>query len=274
MNWTLGGTHKTHDEYGWRTMSEAEWFKDICDSVGKYLVNKEDTVPVERWHAKDVRDNPLLLTREILNLSFDLAVPDSVGEWKDVTKPNLPWAEDHFQERVSGIPHNPPPSHAWWPWSSANAKHQDENQKFSHTYPERFWNKGPGITPRWGIRYPYGDLQDLVDLMKREPLTRQAYLPVWFPEDTGDVHGERVPCTLGYHFLTRDGVTRVNYFIRSCDFVRYFRDDVYMAGRLLQWLCEQIHTKPYRLYFTCVSMHIMQGDVPKLRKEYDATAIS
>ena len=30
---------------------------------------------------------------------------------------------------------------------------------------------------------------DVIDLLEREPFTRQAYLPIWFPEDTGAFHG-------------------------------------------------------------------------------------
>lgn len=265
-------------------MTESDWFVEVCTQTAKLFLTKQETVNVGRWHSMDVSDNPLLRTREILNMSFDLEIPSSVGALKDMIKPNLPWAEKHFQERVSGIPWNPPPSHVEWPWSHANAQHQDEQQKFSHTYPERFWARRawnwshgdaleapPGFVPAYpqGIRFNYGDLVDVMDLLIREPLTRQAYLPVWFPEDTGAAHGERVPCTLGYHFLRRDGQTQITYYIRSCDFVRYFRDDVYLAARLLQWVCERTRTQPGRLYFHCVSLHCLEGDVPKLRKEYE-----
>jgi hypothetical protein len=62
--------------------------------------------------------------------------------------------------------------------------------------------------------------------MVREPFTRQAFLPIWYPEDTGSVHGERVPCTIGYHFIRRGDWVHVVYYIRSCDFFRHFRDDI------------------------------------------------
>ena len=66
----------------------------------------------------------------------------------------------------------------------------------------------------------YGDLDDVVTLLTNDPLTRQAFLPMWFPEDTGVVHGTRVPCSLGYHFMQRDGRLSITYYIRSCDIVR------------------------------------------------------
>jgi thymidylate synthase len=99
---------------------------------------------------------------------------------------------------------------------------------------ERYW------TPELkGIRYNYGNLRDVVDLLAKEPLTRQAYLPVWFPEDTGAT-GRRVPCSLGYHFIQRSGFFHIVYYIRSCDFTRHFRDDIYLTYRLWDWVLREL----------------------------------
>ena len=92
----------------------------------------------------------------------------------------------------------------------------------------------------FGIRYNYGDFGDVIDLLQREPFTRQAFLPMWFPEDTGSVHGERVPCTIGYHFMRRGNYLPIVYYIRSCDYLRHFRDDIYMACRKLMWVLETL----------------------------------
>lgn len=184
----------------------------------------------------------------------------------------MPWAEDQFLERVSGQPLNPPPSEAWWPYAQAgNAAHKTD-EKFSHTYPERFWPKRAGAGPdmrftdwqegecdAYGIRYPYGDLNDVVAQLEKDRTTRQAYLPVFFPEDTGAVEGQRVPCTLGYHFLWRRQLN-VTYFIRSCDFVRHFTDDAYMAARLGQWVAEKVGADTGALTMHIVSLHIFEAD--------------
>jgi thymidylate synthase len=118
-----------------------------------------------------------------------------------------------------------------------------------------------------GIRFEYGDLGDLVTLLRNEPHTRQAYLPIWFPEDlTAANQGERVPCTLGYHFLWRDGELNMTYLIRSCDLIRYFRDDVYMACRLLQWMCIELDLVPGSLMMHIISLHIFEGDLRMLER--------
>lgn len=186
--------------------------------------------------------------------------------------------------------------------------HSGEQGKFDHTYPERFWPKhaghyngdhyeyhpgGPeleglcGGTP--GIRFHYGDLNDVVSLMLRNPLTRQAYLPIWFPEDTGAglaTYPEiakfggpptvRVPCTLGYHFMQRGGFLSCRYYIRSCDLYRHLSNDAYFAVALMRWICAELkrqtmnsqiglNIRPGKLVMHVASMHAFVGDKQKIR---------
>lgn len=242
---------------------------------------------VGEWQSQDVSDKPHMVTHEVRNASFEISLPESKDELASITGANLPWAEDHFQERVGGVPVNPPPSAAYWPFAQkGHEEHTDDEEKFSHTYPERMWPKNaagdvePLQVPRAGIRYAYGDLQDVINQLAKSPYTRQAYLPIWFPEDTGNVMGERVPCSLGYHFLIRGRELHVTYMIRSCDFVRHFPDDVYMAARLAQWVCHKVNVNveddalpvfvPASLTMHTMSMHIFAGDVPILQKKVNS----
>lgn len=247
---------------------------------GKFLA-AANKVDVGKWQSIDVSDKPEMVTHELLNTSFEIMLPNNMEGLQQAVQPNLPWAEDHFQERVSGEPLNPPPSERWWPFNVQN-KIFKAYEVFSHTYPERFWPKYAGLGNKpvppvfdgnhhRGIRYPYGDLADVVTQLQKDPLTRQAYLPVWFPEDTGAVHGERVPCTLGYHFIIRNGALNCIYYIRSCDFMRHFRDDVYMAWRLTQWIAEQVGVGTGKLTMHITSFHIFEGDLPRLRSQHGTT---
>jgi len=119
-------------------------------------------------------------------------------------------------------------------------------------------------------------LRDVVNLLIKDPETRQAYLPVWFSEDTGATQGQRVPCTLGYHFMIRDNQLHVTYLIRAVDFVRHFRDDVYMAIRLAQWVNHQFNldvSNPKvmmgNLTMHTMSMHCFAGDLHALEQFAD-----
>lgn len=275
----------------------------IHRQIGHDLAHHSSEVRGKTWHAVDISDSPMHVSWELDNVSLGLEMPLTQADAEVVFEPQMPWAEEHFQERVCGQPLNPPPSASKWLKPGAVDRHLKDfggpEPQYSHTYPERLWPLGgiPGVAP-FGIRFRYGDLNDVVNLLKREPFTRQAFLPIWFPEDTGAHHGERVPCTLGYHFMVREGRVSITYMIRSVDFIRHFHDDVYMAVRLAQWMAEQIKGECVcpndtdgdegcgqrycsycgiqpMMYVGSLTMHVMsmhafEGDMNKLRSEYGA----
>lgn len=260
-------------------------FAGIVPQLHTMLLNEAPQVDTGHWQS--LKDVPHTATRELFRVCMETPIPQTQDDAALWVEPNLPWAEDHFQERVGGVPTNPGEQYMNWPWYDPNWAAQGEEKKFSHTYQERFWPRSAGDLFDYkkgqneGVRFRYGDLNDVVNLLAREPHTRQAYLPIWFPEDTGAHHGERVPCTLGYHFILRYGMLHCTYHIRSCDFLRYFRDDVYMAMRLTQSIlgelqesglrgeavCEFEGVVPGILQMNITSLHIFEGDMPKMRRE-------
>lgn len=239
-------------------------------------------VHTEKWQGLEISERPEAEMREQLFVDFVSPIPtEDLRQLARAIEPNLPWADNHFvQERVSGHPKNPGETWKDWPWGLSADSHRTEGEKFNHTYAERYWPKFAGMThggilesshelsAREGIRYTYGDLEDLVDLLAREPLTRQAYLPIFFPEDTGVVHGGRIPCTLGYHFIHRNGYLHIVYYIRSCDIYRHFRDDIYLTIRLLLWVLDRLRerdsswgtVRPGMLRMHIVSLHCFVND--------------
>lgn len=275
-------------------------FTDMVGQMYQDFLGTARPVDVGEWQGRDIKGDRSKVTWEIREAVLQLGMPDSMSEAQQVISPNLPWAEDHFLERVGGRPVNPPPSASTWPFAQAgHVEHVDKEGKFSHTYPERFWPKHAGhdrcncphaaevedgkaegyYSHHWncryhgrrGIRFSYGDLDDVVNRLVKSPLTRQAYLPMWFPEDTGAPEGERVPCTIGYHFMIRDGRLHVSYTIRACDFMRHFKDDVYMAIRLGQWVRHEFEKQTQvwvgmgDLTMHIGSFHIFDGDRPMVK---------
>lgn len=244
-------------------------------------------VHTERWQSVDISQKKEAQMVELLHHSLEAMMPRTIGELQVMTSPNLPWAEDHFKERVCGYPVNPGVEWENWPWANSADGHRKE-EIFNHNYMERYWPKFACNIParderEWvskvidpphkaGIRNYYGDLSDLIDLLVEEPLTRQAYLPVWFPEDTGIQNRGRKPCTLGYHFIMRNNRLDVTYYIRSCDLYRHFRDDVYLTVRLAQWVLNWCKTRsdkwsevePGTLRMHITSLHMFVGDYQKM----------
>lgn len=219
----------------------------------------EHTVPIQRtsWQGTDA-PSPAY---ELRNVVLEWTVPDSISQWQDMCQCDSEWAEEHFQERVSGKSMNPTPSYVRWPWHSKEQAERfiREGGRFDHTYPERYWPHDP-VTDQLA-----GDLSDVVRLLRRDPWTRQAYLPVWFPEDTGSTNGQRVPCTLGYHFIRNGPALDCNYFIRSCDLTRHYKNDIYLTGRLLQWVVDQLPCQdglpyPGQLTIFISNLHLFTQD--------------
>lgn len=247
------------------------------------MLDVGQNVHTETWQGQDIRREASGAMRELLNVTVDVALRDieSLDHWRAEIRPHSPWADDHFAERVSGQPLNPPPSWAWWPWAKSADKFRAD-QQFNHTYPERFWPKfaNGGVLPRAGIRYQYGDLDDVIELLCREPHTRQAYLPIFFPEDTGVGDGGRKPCTLGYQFIMRGGSLHCFYPMRSCDLIRHMRDDMYLAVRLMLHVLDRcrvratnwpwVEVKPAKLVMHMTSLHCFVNDVITLQQERDA----
>lgn len=261
-------------------------FDAAYDQLAGAILNEK---PINRgkWQTLDVSQSPMHNVRELRNVSFIYNVPRTHQQLEADVSPDMPWAGVHFDERVSRVPMNPAPSYKIWPHHKGSADRHVESEVFSHTYPERFWPKHAGeYDPNQamrrihqintGIRYAYGDLEDVVNQLVENPHTRQAVLPVWFPEDTGEVD-VRVPCSLYYHFMSDgDDTLSVWYAMRSCDLVRHFRNDVYLAGRLLQWMCDAVATEaelnnsrtefePGSINMTISNLHVMEGDVETLK---------
>ena len=266
-------------------------FSGFRAAIAKARLLLRDTgymVKPDFWQGVQVAERPEAKMREILNFDFSTMILDyDLDALRADIQPNLPWADEHFEkERVSGQPINPGETWKTWPYGNSAGNFRDEQGQFNHSYAERYWPKfahqtigGYLNTAEWtpndgdalrGIRYFYADLNDLIDHFARDPLTRQGYLPVWFPEDGS--HNDRKPCSLGYHFIMRHGYFHVNYYIRSCDIIRHFQDDIYLTVRLQLWLLEQLRKKDDRwneirpgifsMYIT--SLHCFVNDIPKL----------
>lgn len=283
----------THDQY-FR-------FTDAFDVLTKQFLAEAQPVHTDTWQGVDISKRPEAQMMELLNVTFAVAnagerTPEILAR---ATGCNMPWAEDHFQERVCGEPINPGTQWANWPWANKAGEFLNKAGKFNHNYMERYWPKyagqindatvsaedhvrqhylrQEGVSAHLGIYHPYGDLDDVVNLLGRDPLTRQAYLPIFFPEDTGAVHGERVPCTLGYHFIVRNGELHMVYYLRSCDFVRHMRDDIYLSVRLQQWVLNKLKEwfgaywsdiRPGSFTMHVTSLHCFINDFRKLKADH------
>lgn len=278
----------------------ASTFTELWRWIRHAFVEDAHEVKTEKWQGVDIMQRPEMVSKELMNVSYTMPLygVSRLDHWRQDVKPNLPWADNHFLERVCGRPINPGIEWANWPWGESAKKFIETGGMFNHNYMQRYWPKHahagqpPSRTveeweanenrmadgrPWWineGINHPYGDMRDLVNLIAAEPLTRQAWIPIFFPEDTGHGDGGRKPCTLGYQFLIRERLLHCYYPLRSCDFIRHWRDDVYLTIRLMLWILEEaskINTDLKAVSIGSLSMHmtslhIFKNDYPELEK--------
>lgn len=345
-------------------------------------------VPPTFWQSTDVSGKPEMATYELRNADFTVNMtPWNLEQMRAHIGPNLPWADDHFLERVCGQPINPGEQWAKWPYGNSADKFRGmvrsmaqadwaylagiidgegsfslrraneddiyprikitqvdeffirslfdqfkvgtfrpysnpsnklsdkqswiwrisaqaevrwvvegclpylklkkdralealshlpasqlwDPEPFNHNYMQRYWPRqaGGALTDHRGIYNRYGDLEDVLDLLVRDPLSRQAYVPIFFPEDTGTHHRGRIPCSLGYHLIRRNDKLHISYFMRSCDLLRHFQDDIYLTVRLCLWFIDQLkardaatwgHVRPGDFFMTMTSLHLFRND--------------
>lgn len=229
--------------------------KKTIKNLRQKLLDEGQVIKTQSWQGKE--NPPEFL--ELLHVNVMIPMEQTIGSMQQQAQPMLPWADIHFEERVGGLPLNPPPSHTMW--LRGNEAYMS-GEKFSHSYPERFWPKS--IHSEIGIRFNIGDLGDLIRLLIKEPETRQAYLPIYFPEDIyAATIGERIPCTLGYHFIVRNNKLDVFYPMRSCDVIRHMHNDLYLTNRLALFVKEQAHLHNIELgsiHFVATSLHCFTSD--------------
>ncbi|XAO54150.1 thymidylate synthase [Yersinia phage vB_YenM_P744] len=260
------------------------------DQVRWAMFHNSDMVHTAKWQSQDISGNSAARMVEVLHyqMRMDLSNGTDIESWQKDIPANYPWAEDHFKERVCGAALNPGIEWQNWPWADKADSSRNKKGQFNHNYMERYWPKQANdwptttieefegriltedkLNPLCGIRGEYGDLDDLIFMLANEPDSRQAYLPVWFPEDTGILNKGRKPCTLGYHFIMRNGRLDVTYHIRSCDYFRHFDDDVYLTIRLAIHVlqsCRMINPEVWgnvklgELIMNITSLHMFLGD--------------
>lgn len=279
-------------------------FSMVRDHTWNLFLSHSHKVHTEKWQGLDITRRPEMVSNELMNYTFtqNLNGIEDLQHWRDDVSPNLPWADDHFMERICGEPINPGVEWANWPWGSSADTFRDGTGQFNHNYMERYWPKWAGLAPDGtpghlqqqdfdyvskstpplrGIRNAYGDILDLIRSLARNPLSRQEWYPIFFPEDVGDVIGGRKPCSLGYQFWVRGGQLHVYYPLRSCDFFRHMQDDIYLTIRLLLWVLDKARelyelentqfdwrqVTPGTFTMHCTSLHVFANDMVTLRKE-------
>jgi thymidylate synthase len=217
---------------------------------------------------KKIEGNEEYATMELQNYSYSILNADS----KLVPEVSQPWAEAEFEERIQPrrdfssdacckcpiwgreeespenclIAINPGKAYQLRPEVWEEFLH---NGRFAYTYNERLQFKD--------------QLRKIIDHIKVDPDSRQLWLSIWNPSiDVDNIGGsQRVPCSLGYGFQVRNGKLNLHYVMRSADFATHFKNDVYLAMRMMEYVSQQTGYPVGDFVHTIFSLHIYLKDV-------------
>lgn len=192
---------------------------------------------------KVIEGNSDYATKELQNYSYCLLNAKS----KSITGVTQPWADAEFEERINPAG-NVNPGNAWRLRENIWKEYMHDG-KMAYSYNERFFRNG--------------QLEKIIDRLKKDHDSRQLWLSVWDPNEDVDKLGgiSRVPCSLGYNFQFRDGKLNIHYVMRSCDFRTHFVNDVYLAIKLLEYVAERAGLEVGSFTHTMFSLHVYRKDI-------------
>lgn len=261
--------------------------RELMSEMGRDLWEMGKKVKPKSYQNKVIEGNEDFETKEIICEQYCLTSLNH-EEYLFAYTHSKEWADTEFKERVFGEL-NPGEAYKLRPemWEQFLV-----NGKFDYSYPERLNQtvsfRGSEVTL----------LQAVAMQLAFDPDTRKAILPVFgsyvregytdigehvlteYERDIDRLDGSaRIPCSMYYDFLIRDGKLNICYHQRSSDFVCHFGNDVYLAWRLMLHMTEMVNTvrrqvgakeiQPGYLYHTIDSLHSYKKDWVKLKSNID-----
>lgn len=222
---------------------------EAYDECGRDLWEMGIRVHTQTMQDKFIGHDENFSTIEIRSFCYQISPGFTIKEAEDMlihAGANPKWALADFTERVD--PKFVNPGEAWKIRQNVWEEFL-HNGKFAYTYNERF--------------RALNQLDLLIQELEKNPETRQGILQMY------DFHidqyrrggGGRVPCSLMYQFMKREGKLDCIYFMRSCDYLEHFPYDMYLTIRLQNYICDAIDCE--RGFFTHFigSFHAYQKDI-------------
>lgn len=214
-------------------------------------------------------------TKEILNYSYCL---QTLGNEKMlfIDPVSQEWCNAEFKERVD--PRGLNPGEAWKlrkeVWEEFLVTNSCGLREFDYSYGSRL-NQVPFKPNKYFSKEGPGILVRIIQELAKNPDTRQAILGIWNPvKDTSRIGGiKRVPCSMYYQVIIRNGMVHLIYNQRSCDVVTHFGNDVYLAWKLKEYIKDNVKKlapdmdlKSGYLYHNIASLHAYRKDWETLKR--------
>lgn len=228
---------------------------EAIEEIKRDLAEMGIVVRPKSMQDKIIEGNPDYETKELQNYCYTILNAKSC-DIPDVTQP---WADREFEERI------------YYPFDPG---HEGDPEYAYFINPGKAWKLRENIWTEYmhdgKMAYTYNErlhfndqLWKMIDQLKKDHDSRQIWVSLWNPAIDPDKLGgvSRVPCSLGYAFQVREGKLNLHYVMRSCDFATHFRNDIYLAIKLQEWVSQKIDVPVGDFTHTVFSLHVYKKDI-------------
>lgn len=231
--------------------------KEAITDIGRELKKCATNVHTTSYQNKQIGENPMFETKEIQAYQFMIIDTSDKDTMPNVT---LEWCKAEFAERISQKRVNPGKAYllreeVWNEFlvdritPEMNAKGEEDyavTREFDYSYNERIAQQIPLIINELTVR----------------PATRQAIIEVHNNMlDLDSLGGKkRIPCSLLYQFMVRDGRLDIIYVMRSTDFATHFQNDIWLADELRKYIATQVGLPRGKFIMFASSLHVYRKD--------------
>lgn len=225
-------------------------FNEAFSEIKRDLAEMGINIHTKTMQNKNIENDDNYSTKELQFYSYRILNPHKDMDYLFSELPDPDWAIAEWEERKQGIQGNPiNPGEAYKLRESVWKEFLNSEGKFDYSYSERF-NMNDQV-------------QKVIDALKRDNMSRQAYITMWVPRDY-DYLGtavSRVPCSISYLFQYRQGKLNMEYSMRSCDFSTHFKNDVFEALLLMAYVSDKTSLPLGDFIHHIASLHIYKKDI-------------
>jgi thymidylate synthase len=209
--------------------------KEAIDEIERDIMEMGIKVHPHTMQNKVVKDNDDFSTMELQNYTFSILDTSD----KDTIISNRKWCLAEFIERIDAVSNNP--GIAWTLREDVWKEFLNNEGEFDYTYGERLNGEE--------------QLANVIIELRKNPDTRQAIIHVHYPSDSWDIAKNRIPCSMYYQLMVRRGKLDIIYNMRSSDFDTHFKNDIWLADELRNYIAEKIKVPRGLFHMNVGSLH-------------------
>lgn len=214
-------------------------FKEAKSEVMRDLKEMGIYIHPQTMQNKNIATDENYATHELQNYIYTVVNPVTTD-----LNPIQPWADEEFLERIYPYT-NGNPGKAYLLRPDVWVPLLNKAGKFDYTYGQRM----------------AGHLNMIIQELIIHPESRQLYLSIWEPLDVYNLGKLRVPCSLGYLFQKRNGKLNVTYYMRSCDIMTHYENDLYLCLKLTHYIASMTGLEVGTFTHSVASFHAYKKDL-------------